>query len=79
MIGTWVDQDENDRIEYECQWSKNRNFITRAFTLSVGDRIDMAGMQIIVLGSFHQADPLVGLRFRRRVRRGHLEQEGHRW
>lgn len=47
MIGTWVDQDENDRIETTCQWTKNRNFITRAFTLSVGDRIDMAGMQII--------------------------------
>lgn len=47
MIGTWVDQDENDRIETTCQWTKNRNFITRSFTVAVGDRIDMAGMQII--------------------------------
>ncbi len=47
MIGTWVDQDEQDRIETTCQWTKNRNFITRSFVVSVRDRIEMAGMQII--------------------------------
>ena len=47
MIGTWVDQDEQGSVETTCQWTKNRNFITRAFTLSVRDRIEMAGMQII--------------------------------
>ncbi len=47
MIGTWVDEDEQNRIETTCQWTKNRNFITRSFTLAVRDRIDMAGMQII--------------------------------
>lgn len=47
MIGEWIDQDEQDRVETTCQWTKNRNFMTRAFTVSIGDRIDMAGMQII--------------------------------
>ncbi|MHB8897725.1 MAG: YybH family protein [Thermoguttaceae bacterium] len=47
MIGTWVDQDEQARIETTCQWTKNRNFITRSFVVSIGDRIDMAGMQIV--------------------------------
>jgi uncharacterized protein (TIGR02246 family) len=47
MIGTWEDQDEQNRIETTCQWTKNRNFITRSFTLSIRDRIDMAGMQIV--------------------------------
>lgn len=47
MIGTWVDQDEQSRIETVCQWTKNRNFMTRSFVVSVQDRIDMAGMQII--------------------------------
>jgi uncharacterized protein (TIGR02246 family) len=47
MIGTWVDQDEQNRIETTCQWTKNQNFMTRSFALSVRDRIDMAGMQII--------------------------------
>ncbi len=47
MIGTWLDQDQQDRIETTCQWTKNRNFITRSFAVSVGDRIEMAGMQIV--------------------------------
>ncbi len=47
MIGTWVDQDEQNRIETTCQWTKNRNFMTRSFTVSVRDRIEMAGMQIV--------------------------------
>ncbi len=47
MIGTWVDEDDQDRVETACQWTKNQNFITRSFTVSVLDRIEMAGMQII--------------------------------
>lgn len=47
MIGTWVDEDDNARIETECNWAKNRNFITRSFSIEVGDRIDMSGMQIV--------------------------------
>jgi uncharacterized protein (TIGR02246 family) len=47
MIGTWIDGDDQARIETTCQWTRNRNFITRSFTVSVGDQIDMAGMQII--------------------------------
>lgn len=47
MIGTWVDEDEAGRIETTCQWTKNQNFLTRAFTTSAGGRVDMAGMQIV--------------------------------
>ena len=47
MIGTWVDQDEQNRIETTCQWTRNQNFMTRSFTVSVRDRIEMAGMQIV--------------------------------
>lgn len=47
MIGTWVDQDEQATVEMTCQWAKNQAFLTRAFTISIGDRIDMSGMQII--------------------------------
>jgi len=47
MIGTWIDQDDQNRIETTCQWTKNQNFMTRSFTLSVRDRINMAGIQII--------------------------------
>jgi uncharacterized protein (TIGR02246 family) len=47
MIGTWIDQDEESRIETTCEWTKNQSFITRSFTLTVGDQIEMAGMQVI--------------------------------
>lgn len=47
MIGTWVDQDEINRIETNCQWTRNQNFMVRWFTVSVRDRVDMAGLQII--------------------------------
>lgn len=47
MIGTWVDEDDQSKIETTCAWTKNQNFITRSFTISIRDRIDMAGMQIV--------------------------------
>jgi uncharacterized protein (TIGR02246 family) len=47
MIGTWVDADDQARIETTCQWTRNKNFITRSFTVLVDDRVDMAGMQVI--------------------------------
>jgi uncharacterized protein (TIGR02246 family) len=47
IIGSWVDKDDNVDIKTECKWTKNRNFITRSFTVSVQDHIDMSGMQII--------------------------------
>jgi uncharacterized protein (TIGR02246 family) len=47
MIGTWVDKDGQNRIETTCQWTKNQNYITRSFTMSIRDRIEMAGMQIV--------------------------------
>ena len=47
MIGTWVDGDDQARIETTCQWTRNKNFITRSFSVAIKDRLDMAGMQII--------------------------------
>jgi uncharacterized protein (TIGR02246 family) len=47
MIGTWVDQDPESRIETTCQWTKNQNFMTRSFMVTVKDRVEMAGMQIV--------------------------------
>ncbi len=47
MIGHWVDKDENVDVETDCSWTKNRTFITRSFTVSVEDEIELSGMQII--------------------------------
>ena len=47
MIGSWVDEDERATIVTNCSWTKNKNFITRSFTVSIGDEIDISGMQVI--------------------------------
>lgn len=47
LIGSWLDQDDENRIETTYQWARNRNFITCFFKITAGDRVDMAGMQII--------------------------------
>jgi uncharacterized protein (TIGR02246 family) len=47
MIGRWVDKDDNVDITTECQWTKNRSFITRSFTVATAGQINMSGMQIV--------------------------------
>lgn len=47
MIGNWVDQDDKANVETSCHWSKNQNFIIRSFAISIRDRIDVSGMQVI--------------------------------
>ncbi|MFK7778158.1 MAG: SgcJ/EcaC family oxidoreductase [Gimesia sp.] len=47
LIGDWTDGDDQGRINTSCQWTKNKNFIRRSFTVSTQDRIDISGMQII--------------------------------
>jgi uncharacterized protein (TIGR02246 family) len=47
MIGTWIDDDGEAAIETECEWTKNRNFMTRSFAMMIGDEVQKSGMQIV--------------------------------
>jgi uncharacterized protein (TIGR02246 family) len=47
MVGSWVDADEDATVHTDCNWTKNKNFLTRSFALVVGDSVEMSGMQII--------------------------------
>ena len=49
MVGSWIDDDKDDdaTIQTDCDWTKNKNFMTRSFAVVVGDKVDMSGMQII--------------------------------
>jgi uncharacterized protein (TIGR02246 family) len=47
MIGTWVDRDEDSEIETRCEWTKNKNFITRSFTVSLAGVPDLEGTQVV--------------------------------
>ncbi len=47
MIGSWIDQDDKATIQTDCEWTKNRNFMTRSFAVSIGDKVNTSGMQIV--------------------------------
>ena len=47
MVGTWIDEDENARVETTCNWTKNRSFLTRSYSIVVGDEVELSGMQVI--------------------------------
>lgn len=47
MIGTWIDQDGSATIETTSQWTKNQNFITRSFSVSIDGEADLSGVQVI--------------------------------
>ncbi len=47
MIGEWIDRDETSMINTVCQWTKNKNFITRSFSVSIKDRVELEGTQVI--------------------------------
>ncbi len=47
LVGRWVDEDDEDTVVTECNWTRNNNFLARSFTVQIRDRIDMAGLQII--------------------------------
>jgi len=47
MIGHWVDQEDDARIDTRCQWARNRSFLVRSFTVSIDGEIDITGMQVI--------------------------------
>jgi uncharacterized protein (TIGR02246 family) len=47
MVGNWTDEAENAAVEVDCNWTKNKNFLTRAFKISIEGQIDFSGMQVI--------------------------------
>jgi uncharacterized protein (TIGR02246 family) len=47
LIGDWVDQAGDDTISFECDWTKNRNFISRKFAVNVDGQVDSSGLQVI--------------------------------
>ena len=49
MIGSWHDDDPRPSVEIQtdCQWTKNKNFMTRSFAFAIGDQVKKSGMQII--------------------------------
>ena len=47
LIGDWVDQDEDSSVETTFRWTKDYAFITGTFRVTVKDRVDLEGTQVI--------------------------------
>jgi uncharacterized protein (TIGR02246 family) len=47
LVGTWVDQDDEARVETTCQWTKNQNYLSRTFTIEFPNEPSLSGVQII--------------------------------
>jgi uncharacterized protein (TIGR02246 family) len=47
MVGSWIDDNEGVVIQTDCEWTKNKNFLTRSFAVMIGDQVDMSGMQVV--------------------------------
>ncbi len=47
MVGEWVDEDENSRVETSVAWTKNRKFLRRMFRVTPREGEPHNGMQII--------------------------------
>lgn len=47
LIGEWVDDQGGESITTRGEWTANRNFISRSFTVMIEDRVDLSGTQVI--------------------------------
>jgi uncharacterized protein (TIGR02246 family) len=47
LIGDWEDQTGEINIKTECQWTRNKNYMTRSFTITANDQVEMSGMQLV--------------------------------
>ena len=76
MIGHWVDKDDHVDVETDCNWTKNRTYLTRTFTVTVdGEAASLRVANRGRLGSGGESHPLVDVRFRRQLRGSHLDPQ----
>ena len=47
MVGDWVDVADDATVTTNCQWTKNRNFLTRSFKVASKAGIELEGTQVI--------------------------------
>lgn len=47
MVGTWTAESDKAEVALECNWTKNKNFLTRAFKIAGDNDSAFSGMQVI--------------------------------
>jgi uncharacterized protein (TIGR02246 family) len=47
MVGEWIDQNDNVRVDTTIEWAENQNFLVRGYTAKVGEEPVSSGTQWI--------------------------------
>jgi uncharacterized protein (TIGR02246 family) len=47
MVGEWTGDSDGAEVELDCEWTKNQNFLTRAFKIVIDGETTASGLQII--------------------------------
>jgi uncharacterized protein (TIGR02246 family) len=47
MVGSWTHKAGDAEVEVDCNWTKNKNFLTRTFKIAIPDQADFSGLQVI--------------------------------
>ncbi len=47
MIGTWIDRDGHSELVTTCEWTKNKNFMTRSFRAKLDGETLQEGTQVV--------------------------------
>ena len=47
LVGEWVDESEDHRVEFKTNFTTNRNFITRAYTVYTDGEVSTSGLEMI--------------------------------
>jgi uncharacterized protein (TIGR02246 family) len=47
LIGQWLDDSEDAMVRTSWQWAKNEHFLTSNFNVSIDDRVEIEGTQVI--------------------------------
>jgi uncharacterized protein (TIGR02246 family) len=47
LVGTWIDRDDRGELETTCEWTTNKNFMTRSFRVKIDGETTKQGTQVI--------------------------------
>lgn len=47
LVGDWVDEADDATVRTNWRWAKNERFLTGNFSVSIDDRVEMEGVQVI--------------------------------
>ena len=47
LLGEWSSRDQAATVRNECEWTRDKNFLTRSFGVAVDGRIEIEGRQYI--------------------------------